>query len=63
MFYFFLRNLFYKINTREIFFKKNIFIETKQIYEHDYLTTISQIKLNQEFVLIKLDEKVHLHRV
>uniref|UniRef100_A0A183C7E0 WD_REPEATS_REGION domain-containing protein n=1 Tax=Globodera pallida TaxID=36090 RepID=A0A183C7E0_GLOPA len=36
---------------------------TSFLYEHDYMTTILKLKLNREFVMARLDKRVHLHRI
>uniref|UniRef100_A0A914HUV5 WD repeat-containing protein 19 n=1 Tax=Globodera rostochiensis TaxID=31243 RepID=A0A914HUV5_GLORO len=36
---------------------------TSFLYEHDYMTTILKLKLNRDFVMARLDKRVHLHRI
>lgn len=36
---------------------------TSFMYEHDYMTTIVKMKLNRDFVMAQLDNRVHLHKV
>nr|CAD2179713.1 unnamed protein product [Meloidogyne enterolobii] len=33
------------------------------LYEHDYITTIVKMKLSRDFVMARLDKRVHLHKI
>uniref|UniRef100_A0A915E0N9 WDR19 WD40 repeat domain-containing protein n=1 Tax=Ditylenchus dipsaci TaxID=166011 RepID=A0A915E0N9_9BILA len=50
------------LNNRAWFYeiRKNTY---NLVYEHEYLTTVSKLRLNREYVMAKLDGKVHLHKI